>query len=293
MDVIHLENDFIKVKINPTGAELKSVYDKRVQREVLYEGNSAFWNRSAPVLFPIVGKLKHNTYTLEGKAYALPQHGFARDKNFTIEQHDEQNVLFSLREDFETLLAFPFCFELQIAYSLIGAKVEVYYGVQNLDRQVMPFSIGAHPAFNCPFHANDALSDYTLAFDADDHLERHFLDPKTGHFSGKTELIDLKDRRLGLHESLFEQDALVFKNYESQMVSLIHTKSGAKLKFEFPNFPYFAIWSKVGAPFICLEPWFGLADSNETSGNILHKEGIIRLNTQEIFRCIHTFEYSS
>ncbi|MES2590065.1 MAG: aldose 1-epimerase family protein [Bacteroidota bacterium] len=285
-----LENDYLKLEIVSLGAELKSVFKKGIQKEVLYQGDSPFWNRSSPVLFPIVGKLKDNFYHLEDREYVLGQHGFARDFDFEQLEKKSNLVRFSLKYSEVSLEKYPFKFELKISYRLILNRVEVNYEVCNIDSKTLPFSLGAHPGFTCPVFENERFEDYYLEFEHQENLERHLLNTSSGLFNGEKELVLIDSNHLDLDYSYFEKDALVFKNMKSMWIKLRSKKSDYCLKFSFENYPSFGIWTKAQAPFICLEPWFGLADSENSSGVFTEKEGMIFLAPSEKFECAFSFE---
>ncbi len=278
-----LENDFIKIQLEPVGAELKSVYCKQAEKEILYDGKSPFWNRSAPVLFPIVGRLKENKYKLEGKFYDLSQHGFARNEVFEVIEQGENFVVFSLKSSERSLEIFPFDFELQITYKIDNEKVTTRYTVINSSVNELKFSIGAHPGFVCPMEENESFDDYYLEFEEQEKLERHLLNCETGLFTGETDLLGERSSTLNLDYTPFLKDAIVFKNLKSTWIKLKSKKSSYCLTFTFENFPFFGIWTKENAPFICLEPWCGLADSEDSSQEYDQKEGINYLSAGEKF----------
>jgi galactose mutarotase-like enzyme len=284
-----LENDFIKIQLEPVGAELKSVYYKQVEKEILYDGKSPFWNRSAPVLFPIVGRLKENKYKLEGKFYDLSQHGFARNEVFDVIEQGENFVVFSLKSSTRSLEIFPFDFELQITYKIDNEKVATRYTVINSGVKDLKFSIGAHPGFVCPMGENENFDDYYLEFEEQEKLERHLLNCETGLFTGETELLEEHSSTLNLEYTPFLKDAIVFKNLKSTWIKLKSKKSSYCLTFTFENFPFFGIWTKENAPFICLEPWCGLADSENSSQEYDQKEGINYISAGEKFVREYTF----
>ncbi|TNE52988.1 MAG: aldose 1-epimerase family protein [Bacteroidetes bacterium] len=285
--MIVLENDGLRVQIKTLGAELKEIFDKSKQKQILYQGNTPFWNRSAPVLFPIVGKLKNNQYTVGANMFEMGQHGFARDREFNLCEQGENYVRFSLSWDEVSKELYPFRFELFIEYLLEEQGIRVKYAVENKDERPILFSIGAHPAFLCPISAEEVFSDYQIRFPKDLHLKRHLLDQSSGLYSGETEEMDIPEGILELNEELFEKDALVFKKLNSEQVFLERKDGSNSLRFDFPEFPYFAIWKKPGAPFICLEPWFGLADHQSHEGKLEEKEGILHLEAGKSFSCEH------
>lgn len=270
-----IENEYISVGISHAGAELNSVFHKLQQKEYLWQGSDAWWPRKAPVLFPVVGKLNNNSFSLNGKSFSLPQHGFARDETFSVLEQKSDMILFILRSDEQSLTRYPFPFELLIRYELNARTLNVTYEVRNTGTETMYFSIGAHPGFNCPLNADERFSDYYLEFEKEETLERHLL--TEGTFNGATERVMSNAKILPLDEELFRKDAIVFKNMKSERICLKSKRSDYSLEFAFKDFPYFGIWTKPGAPFICLEPWCGIADNMNFKGGLKDKEGIVSL----------------
>lgn len=276
-----IENDFLSIEIALMGAELKTIFHKKKKKEYLWQGSSEWWPRRAPVLFPVIGKLNDNSYTTNGKAFSLSQHGFARDKEFSVYEKSENRIVFFLRSDDALLKIYPYSFTLKIIYTLEGSTLHVGYEVKNDSAQLMYFSIGAHPGFRCPLNEGETFSDYYLEFEKAETLDRHLLDE--GVFNGKTERILTDQQILNLNYELFIKDAIVFKNIQSSFLVLKSKSSDYFLKFEFPGFPYLGIWTKPNAPFLCIEPWCGLADNKGFSGELKGKEGIIELGEDKTF----------
>jgi galactose mutarotase-like enzyme len=262
---ITIQNQAIKAVIKTKGAELSSL--QKEGKNYIWEINSEFWNKTSPILFPIVGALKNNEYFHEGKVYKLSRHGFARDFEFEVIENSENAVVFSLKSNEETLKVYPFHFELQLSYILEGNKLVVKYEIINRSSKKMYYSIGAHPAFNI----DGNFEDFSLIFDDEKDLETYKLEQDL--FSGKTEILKLNGNVLPLQYELFEEDALVFKNFATKSLTLAKNKESV-MKVSFPDFPYLGIWTKKDAPFICIEPWLGIADNANASGKIEEKEGI-------------------
>jgi galactose mutarotase-like enzyme len=260
-----LKNEHLTATINHNGAELTSLIKNG--ENFIWDIDETYWNKTSPVLFPIVGALKNNDYQLNGQHFNLPRHGFARNQTFDLQQHNATEALFSIKQSPETLAVYPFDFEFQIHYTLISNVLEIKYVVINNSENPMPFSVGAHPAFKI----KDKFENYSLVFDKEIPLTTYKL--KQDLFSGETEEILLKNNILALKNELFEQDALVFKNNATDSLTMLY-KGNPILQLRFSDFPYLGIWSKANAPFVCLEPWCGLADNASHEGNILEKEGI-------------------
>jgi len=275
----HLENDFLKITVNSQGAELKSVFNKSNQKEVLWQANPEFWGKSSPVLFPIVGTLKNGIYSYDNKEYNLPRHGFARDYNFKVEEVSHSQLIYSLESSSETLQLYPFVFKLQIIYTLQNNSLHVEYKVENLsDVETMYFSLGAHPAFKVGKKADD-FSDYTLLFNKDSHLKASCL--KDGLLTEKQNTITLSNQRLQLDYKLFEKDALVLLDMKSDKITLLDSDEKTMLTFEFEKFPYFGLWTVKDSGFICLEPWAGVADFDSHDQQLENKTGINTLKPNE------------
>jgi galactose mutarotase-like enzyme len=271
-----LENDHIKIWIKPKGAELKSITNKKTSQEYMWEADPKFWGKCSPVLFPIVGGLKNNEYTYQGKSYEMGRHGFARDRVFTLESKSDDSLTFLLKSDAESLAIYPFQFEFRIKYSIVDKTLKVAYNVKNTGRGPMYFSLGAHPAFKVPLDEELAYSDYFLHFEKAENGERWLLNNE-GLINGNKEVIDTKMEVLPLSKELFKYDALVFKGLMSTSIGLKSSNSSRGLNFRFEGFPYFGIWAAENANFVCLEPWCGIADSTNHNQNLTDKDGIEKL----------------
>ncbi len=274
--MIILENNDIKASFSSKGAELRSLVNKLTTKEYMWSGDPAYWGKFSPVLFPIVGGLKENSYTFNGEKYELPRHGFARDNEFDVEQISASEVRFSLKQSPKTAPVYPFEFELHISYQLIGDLLRCTYQVNNTADTALLFSIGAHPAF--AIHTGDdlAYTDYYLEFNKDENLVYHKI--KKDLIDDETVTINLDQHTLPLKHELFYDDALVFKTLNSDSITIRNKKNEHGLDFHFMDFPFFGIWSAKDADFICLEPWCGIADGIHHNQNLREKEGIISLD---------------
>lgn len=270
--MITLENEYLKIEIAEKGAELQSLLSKETNIDYLWRADPKYWAKHSPVLFPIIGALKDDSYLYKEKKYALPRHGFARDKSFRVIKKEKTEVTLSLSQSDDTLKVYPFYFELLITYKLIESKLVVEYTVKNSGKEKMLFSLGAHPAFGVPNTPNTTYEDYFLTFNDDDKLYHYEL--IDGLVSDKLEEIKLSGHKLPLNHKLFKNDALVLKTLQSNCISLLNTKNHHGLHFHFEEFPYFGIWAAPDAPFVCLEPWCGVADLSDSNQQLTEKEGI-------------------
>ena len=270
-----ISNSILKASIKHAGAELFSLKDNQ-EKEYIWEGNPDFWGKHSPVLFPIVGTLKNNTYTINEKEYHLPRHGFARDMDFELIEKTENKAVFSLQSSEETLQKYPFEFELQLIYTLNENALELEYKVINKGKEKMPFSIGAHPAIALPNH----FEDYALQFEKEESLKYYLLENDL--ISSKTKILDTKNNLVPLNYELFKNDALIFKTLESKSLTILNN-SKPYIKVDYKNFPSLGIWTKEDAPFICIEPWLGYSDTDENTGDLYQKEGILILEANKDF----------
>ncbi len=291
MSIIVIENENIRASINPIGAELVSLLDLDNDTEYMWDANPEFWGKTSPVLFPIVGGLKNDTYFYEGSEYKLPRHGFARTMNFEVEYQTENSAIFLLKNSIETEKVYPFVFELRLIYSLNSSKLELKYQITNPDSKALLFSIGGHPAFKCPIENVLTYEDYFLEFNEKEDLQRWPLNAE-GLVLNEPMEISKNTNKLLLSKELFHQDALVFKHLNSNYVTLKSHNSPKQLKFEFKNFPYLGIWAAKDADFVCIEPWCGIADSAGTNQNLETKEGIICLESAGVFERSFSVEIS-
>ena len=288
MSIHKINNDILSIAVKPTGAELSSLKNLNTGIEHLWQGNSEFWTGQAPNLFPVIGLLKDGEFTYEGKAYQMPKHGFVRhNENIKLKEETAHKLVFELEFSEETLKIYPFKFRFQISYTLNQNKLEVAHKLVNLDEKSLYFSLGGHPAFNAPISSNEAYEDYYLEFDQKLDLRTHLLD-QNGLVSTKTEgVLDNQDK-IKLHKNLFDNDALIFKNIQSKKVSLKSQNSGEILNVEYSNFKNLGIWAKPGAPYVCIEPWLGIADLADTNKDFTTKEGIEKLESNTDFTAVYT-----
>lgn len=277
-----LENEKLKIGIAAKGAELKGVFHKRYNLEYMWDANPAFWAKTSPVLFPIIGQLKGNAYQYGGETYHLSRHGFAREKEFSATEQSNDSITFSLRSNNETLTVYPFAFIFSIIYKLQDDELTVQYQVQNNDSTDMYFSVGGHPAFKVPLVDGTAYTDYKLTFNHEETAGRWPIS-EDGTIEAEPEPLLDKTTVLPLTNELFKADAVVLKHLRSDEVTLGSDKTEHGLRFSFSGFPYLGLWAAPGADFVCIEPWCGIADSVNADGELSHKEGINSLSPGETF----------
>ncbi len=281
MDVT-LENEHIQVKIRRKGAELYSVISKETELEYMWNGDPAFWAKTSPVLFPIVGTLKDDTYFYDGESYSLTRHGFARDAIFGVTDKKQDGVTFTLASTDSTMEKYPFEFEFQLEYKLVENLLEVTYYVKNEGDNKMYFSVGGHPAFKVPLTGNSTYEDYYLHFDSMENAGRWPITAE-GLIKDKPVSLIENSSTLRLTRALFQEDALVFKNLKSDIISIKSGLHSHGLDFYFEGFPYLGIWAAKNADFVCIEPWYGIADTVTHDQQLPSKEGIVSLPTKELW----------
>ena len=283
MERFQIRNESLTLEIDAHGAEMKSLIDNCSGQEYLWCGDAAHWGRTSPVLFPLVGNYREKQSCFDGKWYSLSQHGFARDMDFELVSEKGDEIWFALEDSPETLEKYPFGFRLELGYRLQGRAVEVLWKVTNKNDREMYFSIGGHPAFNCPLREGEKQTDYRIGFDTCEPLTASVLD-ENGTVSERTKVLELTDGMLQITDSLFDEDALIVEHDQAHKVAL-YTPEGEKyleVKFEAP---LFGIWSPAGkhAPFVCIEPWYGRSDRADFGQKLEEREWGNVLKAGEIF----------
>jgi len=280
---IQLINKDLNVQICEKGAELSSIRNQKNDIEYLWQGNPSYWGRKAPVLFPIVGRLQNDAYKFNGKEYHLSQHGFARDYTFNVVEQNETMVILSLESDMSTKQIYPFDFRLKIIYTLIHSTIKVTYQIENLGNDCMYFSIGAHPGFNIPIVENTTFEDYYITFTP--NTPRTTI-PLVGPYLDITnKKVTQLDNGIPLTWDLFDHDAIILETIGQNTLTIKSDKTKHFISLTYENFPFVGIWSppKKEAPFVCLEPWLGIADTVTASGDLKEKLGIISLEADQSF----------
>lgn len=279
-----IENEYLKIEIHPKGAELQSIYNKKLSLEYMWSADPAVWGKKSPVLFPIVGALKNDTYYFENKAYQLSRHGFARDMDFTVTDQTASSITFTLTRNDATFEKYPFQFRFDVIYSIKNKQLQVTYRVVNKGEvnQKLYFSVGGHPAFRLPLLPGTAYTDYYLEFNKVENAGRWLISREGLIEAGSTALLN-NTQKLPLAKELFYKDAIVLKQLRSDKVKLVSNTIGELFEFDFTGFPYLGIWAAKDADFICIEPWCGIADSVSTNQQLTEKEGINVLDSTDQF----------
>jgi len=272
---ILIQNSNISATVSTMGAELKSLKQVKSNTEYLWSSDPRFWARSAPILFPIVGKMRQNQYTHNGLSYSMPQHGFARDSEFNIVNQDKSSATLELESSDKTFPSYPFKFYLIINFTLEDDSLKVAYTVKNIDDKTIYFSIGSHPAFNVTKGSKVIFENIE---DGPYYLDDGFVD-----FTAKQQ----QTKEIEINSNTFKNDALIFKNLKSREVRLMDSNDITQISMKFNQTPYLGIWSPVNAPFVCIEPWHGIADTKDHSGELKDKLGINALEAGKEFKTFY------
>ena len=268
-----LENSSLKLTFDSLGGELRSIINKNNgNKEYLWQGNPDIWAGQSPILFPIVGRLIDDKYYLDGKEYTMPKHGLARKLLFSVKECEGAKAVFSLESDENTLGSYPFDFELLITFELIGKSLRNTMKVINKTKGEMYFSIGAHPGFNC------AVGD-VIEFEMPETLATERIDSDNLIIDKKFPLLE-NSREIEITEDIFKADALILSDIKSEKLRI---KGENEIEFTFGKCPFLGIWAKPGAPYVCIEPWYGVNDGREVKADISEKRGIERLAEGETF----------
>jgi galactose mutarotase-like enzyme len=268
---VSISSDQLIAEIDPLGAQLSSLKN-RAALDLLWNGDPKVWAGRAPLLFPIVGVLVGGTYRLGSQTYRLPRHGFARGKQFATQSTSASAAVFRLTADESSLQVYPFQFELEVRYELHGALLSVTTWIRNHGGTPMPASFGYHPGFRWPLPFGHARAAHFIEFESDEPAPARRID-STGLLTPERHPTPIIQRRLALADSLFQDDVLILDQINSRSV-LYGSNDGPRVKIGFPDAPYLGVWTKPGAPFICIEPWHGVTDPEGFSGDFKDKPGV-------------------
>ncbi|MEO5806341.1 aldose 1-epimerase family protein [Devosia sp.] len=269
---IRIDNGQVAVEIAALGAEMQSIMTAD-GASWLWHGDAAFWGGRAPVLFPIVGKAPNDQLGIDGQQYGMGQHGFARRSVFALETAGTDSCQFVLEADDTTRAVYPFEFRLSLEYRLVGAGVMVTSTVSNTGAVPMPFQLGYHPAFAWPLPgAEGAVHEIRLSGDAAPALQRLH----GGLLAAQRQPSPFKQGRLRLDHAQFEEDAMIFPEGCGERL-VYGVEGGSRIEFSWSGLPNLALWTKPGAPFICIEPWHGTAAREGGSDDIAQRPYVMAL----------------
>lgn len=289
-----IKNNIIEVVISDHGAEVQSVKGAHTGEEYMWQADPEIWGRHAPVLFPIVGRLKNDEYKYQGKTYHMGQHGFARDCDFEVENHTQESITFLLKDNEKTREMYPFKFEFRVNYNLMNNLLEENFSVVNKSDETMIFGVGGHPGFNLPVNNGEEKEDYY--FDMHPSIARVKIPLKGAYLDWNNRSLASTDSFIGLSDELFKDDALIYELYgHDNKVSLRTDKSKFHINVWTRNAPYVGIWSQYPntANYVCIEPWWGIADREDADGELEHKYGMNHLEPGKEYQAGFSITYHS
>ena len=274
--IFTIENDKVCAGIKQYGAELTSFKSKVSGTEYLWQSFPEIWYGQSPVLFPIVGTLLDNKYRVDGNEYELFRHGIARKRDFELKEQGEDYVILTQKYNEDTLKVYPFKYVLDIEFRLDGEKLTATHTVKNEDDGDMYFSIGAHPGFNC------TIGD-KLEFECEEpDVVNEMIDPESILYDEKFPS-PFKGKDIVITKDIFAKDALILSNLASKKCTLKGEKLDADIEFTFGDCAFLGLWAKPGAPYVCIEPWFGVNDSREKKTDFSEKRAIQKISGDEEF----------
>ncbi len=266
------ENENFTLAVKEMGAELNSLKSKNTGIEYIWCGNEEIWYGQSPVLFPIIGRLLEDKYLVDGVEYSMPKHGIVRKKPFNLVENNGDSLTFIQEYDEDSLKSYPYRFKLTVKFSLTENGLKVTHSVQNLDNKLMYFSFGAHPGFNCK------IGDY-IEFSDDNELLTERIDNESILIDEKFPVF-MDENKIEITDSLFNEDALILSEFNSKTLYIKSETHDRVIKFDFDS-PFLGIWAKPGAPYVCLEPWWGVNDSYDKKADISEKRGIMSIKPEQ------------
>ncbi|WP_390404379.1 aldose 1-epimerase family protein [Lacticaseibacillus jixiensis] len=280
-----LKNDFLTVTISEHGAEVQSIINNHTNQEYTWQADPQVWKRHAPVLFPIVGALKDDTYTYQGQSYHMTQHGFARDRDFTVVESSANRVVFELKDDAQTRQQYPFAFNLRLIFTLDNNALNVNYVVTNPSADAdLIFGIGGHPGFVVPLSADTKFEDYYLEFKPrKSRVQIPLIAGQGIDYANRT--LAATDVNQALTHDLFRNDAVIYALKGQTIFSIRSEKTRHGVEVTIPDAPFLGVWSPYPTTgnFVCIEPWWGIADPVDADGELTHKLGMNTLQPGAVF----------
>ena len=272
-----ISNEKLTLVVSSKGGEFQSVKDAEGQ-EYLWQGDEKYWNGSAPNLFPYIARLTEGKYTLRGKTYEMPKHGFLRNSVLKLKEKTQTKMVFSLTDSEETYKMYPYHFEIKVKYELFENEFKVSYCVSNKDKKVMCFGVGGHPGFQVPIEQDLSFEDYFIEFAQGTDIKRVGMSEDC-FVTGDEEAFPLEEnQRLSLRHNLFDNDAIILKDAPSR-VALASEKGSARIEMETSHLGYLGIWHKPAsdAPYVCIEPWSSLPARKDVIEDLEKQDNLVSL----------------
>ncbi len=270
---MRISNEYVTVCFESTGAQITSFKKNACEIEYMWQGDEKYWKGKNPILFPIVGNTYTKNYQIDGITYAMGNHGLVRNKEFEVVSHSANEIIFKTTSNQETLKQYPFNWELEVVYHLDGTKLNIDYVITNNNQKTMPFTFGLHPAFNCPL-TDDKFNDYKIIFEKEEAPISIYTDD--------SRVQEEAFQEFNLDYNVFkERPTIIYQGLKSDYLTLTNGENGLKIGIK--NYPYLAFWCGESAPFICVEPWYGLGDFVKNEVAFEDRLGMMRLESGQRF----------
>lgn len=274
--LVTIENGGYKVGIESIGAELRSFVNPE-GTQLIWTANPDIWKSSSPLLFPIIGNLRDGKTIIKGKEYSMPKHGIVRYKEFAINKQAENRVSFTYASIEEDMKSYPYAFVIELVYEVNKDKLVITYNITNKNDEPMPFNLGAHPGFMCPVYEGERFEDYEIRFDEPECCDSPVYDFDNMEFSfTNTKRYFDNSASLKLDYSLFEKDAVVVTNPKSKRAAIVNSTTGKGISCGISDFDIVAFWTTnaANAPYVCIEPWNGIAVCSDEGDEYTSKRSI-------------------
>lgn len=279
-----IQSGNVSAVIDLLGGQLLSF--EKDGKEYIWQRNPKYWESCAPLLFPVIARLKDKKLTVHGKDYPMTMHGFVRDSMLQIAEKSENSVTMFMTNTPETEKLYPFHFRFSVTFTLEGDKLTTSFAIENTGKEEMLFCLGGHPAFNVPIAAGEQFTDYQLEFEKEEILESNHVNDDESISASKKDMILDSGRILPLKRNLFNNDAMIFENIESRRVDLVHKTTGKGIRFCYPDFTTLAVWTRgepSDAPYVCLEPWLGMGFRDNETSDLEQKYDVQHLMPGSVF----------
>ncbi len=273
--IVTLHNEFLTVEIEDVGAQLASITAKD-GTQYLWQGDPEIWPRRAPLLFPILGRLKDGQYTLGDETYTIPTHGFCRDALFAVEQHSDTSVSFHLSDSEDTRKVYPFAFALTVTYTLEENRLIKAHKVENHTQQTMYYELGGHDGFCAPMSAGEKMGDYAIRIPGLEAIQPYAMNEDL-MLIPKNVIVPLHDGRINLKPIVYGQDTIILDQFPQSKAVLVDGQDRPRVTLEFADFPYLGIWTMnkdFDTNYVCIEPWTTLPDGTFVGRGLKDKAGI-------------------
>ena len=292
--LVTIQNEFLTVTIDSTGAELASIRDA-AGTEYLWQGDKNIWARRAPLLFPIIARLKDGQYLLDGKPWSIPMHGFCRTAPFAVVEQGRDNVSFRYSDTPETLEVWPFPFSLTVLYALEGRSLRKTHIVENRGEAVMYYELGGHDGYRAPLAEGEQMSDYAIRVPGVEAVTPYGTD-ENKFITPKGETFPLPGGRMPLKPAAFGLDTIILDELPERRAVLVDGQDRPRVTVDFPDFPYLGVWTApkdFDTNYVCIEPWTTLPDATFVGRELSEKAGIRALQPGQSEELSYTVTFHS